>query len=221
MSDPLAGIEEQLADLLYGRATAPAALVALGLRGDPNAVRATQRMVLHRQHRGTGGPRDWYPSTLAAWLTRHPDDSALTELAARFCASDACLAWKEHATPEVGISLEEALFRFFEAHGVGDAATREDEMLGAVVRALAVAPSARFSWPSAVRRAPRGCVAVSRQAVLHAAVDGHYMRGPVTRLIAELVGGGAVENVAARCAVAVHEVLLVQTELARRGLVAA
>jgi hypothetical protein len=221
MSDRLVRLEEQLADLLYGRATAPASLVELGLRGDPNAVLATWRMVLHRRHRGTGGLRDWYPATLAAWLARHPDDSALMELAAHFCASGACRSWREHASPAVGISLEEALFRFFEAHGVGDAATREDEMLGAVVRALAVAPAARFSWPSAVRRAPRGCVAVSGQAVLHAAVDGHYIRGPVTPLIAELIGGRAVEVVAVRCAVAVHQVLLVQTELARRGLLAA
>ena len=89
-----------------------------------------------------------------------------------------------------------------------------------MIRALAVAPAARFVWPSQLRRTARGCVAVSKLGQLHAAVDGQYVRGPVTALIAELIAGVAVEAVAASRAVALHQVLLVQAELARKGLLA-
>jgi hypothetical protein len=213
-------VEQALADVLYGRAPPSAELLELGLHGDPHSVVAARRMVLSRRHRGTGGLREWYPSTLAAWLAANPGDAGLDVLAARFCASDACASWKEHAAPDIGICLEEALFHFFEAREIGDAATREDEMLSAVTRALAVAPAARFAWPSQLRRTSRGCVVVSRLGVLHAAIDGQYLRGPVTGVIAELIAGVAVEAVAATRAVPLHQVLLVQAELARQGLLA-
>src|SRR5207245_10913930 len=110
----------------------------------------------------------------------------LSEVAAAFCASPACAAWRERA---LGSSLEEAWFRFFEAEAIGDAAVREDEFLGAIVRALAVTPRARFLRPVAVKPAPGGCFAVSRKRVLHAALDGRYLRGEVTPVIAAILNG--------------------------------
>jgi hypothetical protein len=203
-----AGIEEALAALLYGGAVDPG-LAAMGLHYDAASTAAVRKMVLERKHRGTGGVRDWYPRTLAAWWVTNPGDTSLDLLAERFCGSTACRAWREHATNEVGISLEEALYRFFEAEGVGDATVREDELLGTVVRALAVAPRAAFSWPVAVRVAPRGCFAVTRALQLHAALDGSYVCGPVTPLIAELLSGASIAGT---------EVATLRGALEQRGL---
>jgi hypothetical protein len=198
--------EEQVASYLYGASQLPP-----GAHGEPEAIATVRRMVLERRHRGTGSLRDWYPKTIAAWLTAHPEDAGLNQLAADFCASDACALWREHAG---GISLEEALYRFFCAIGIGD----EDEFLSAVVRALAVAPRASFRWPDQLRRTAHGCVALTRDFVLHAAVNGRYVRGPVTPLVADLLRGEPVGTVAQRFGVSTREVGLVHNQMASQGL---
>jgi hypothetical protein len=180
-------LEETLAELVYDRAAraSDARLAALDGGELDECAAAVRRMIAGRAHRGSGSLRAWYPRTIAAWLAAHPDDGALDALLTRFCASPASRAWRE---PD-GAALEEALYRFFDAAGVGDADVREDEFLGAIVRALAVTPRAAFVWPAEVRSAPGGCFAVTRAGVLHAALDGRYVRGPVTPLIAALLRG--------------------------------
>jgi hypothetical protein len=211
-----AALEEELAALLYGGACGggPARSLAGGFH-DPRlaaldadelaeAARSVRRMVLGRTHRGTGGIAQWYPLTLAAWRRAHPEDTDLDGLAATFCASAHCWAWRESGGGggwPPGISLEEALFHFFEEHDVGDAATREEELCGAVVRALAVTPNARFSWPAMVHAAPGGCYAVTSDGMLHAALDGRYLRGPITSLIAAVLRGEPTTALAADASV--------------------
>ena len=189
-------------ELRAGRAADPR-LCALDLEALDEAAAAVRRMIRARTHRGTGGLVQWYPRTLAAWRHAHREDSALDLLLDRFCASAACGAWREGEGGQLGISLEQALHDFFELEAIGEPAVREAELLSALVRSLAVCPSARFRWPSALRGAPGGCVAVSRAGVLHAAIDGRYLHGPVTPLVAALLAGDdAVASADAREVVA-------------------
>jgi uncharacterized protein (UPF0276 family) len=182
--------EVALAQLLYERGgTQPPRSDAILL--DPGeldeAASVVRTMVGARVHRGTGGLRDWYPMTLAAWSAAHPEDRTLDAMLAQLCASPWCREWRESTCVDPGLALEEALYRFFCDLGVGDPSVREDEFLGAITRALAVTPRAHVRWPAAMRRAPGGCFAITERLVLHAALDGSYLRGPVTPLIAALL----------------------------------
>jgi hypothetical protein len=209
-------LEEALAALLYDEDAR--ARLANGEAADPRfqtidsseldeAALAVRRMVRERVHRGTGGIEAWFPKTIAGQSI----DSLLT----RFCASSACREWREH---EEGLSLEEAFYRFVVDQSIGDPEIAEEELASAIVRALAVAPRARFAWPAMVRRAPGGCFAITRAGILHAALNGNYLRGPVTPLIVAILDGGSLDAVARRCAVAPAEVDRVVAALRARGL---
>ena len=217
---PLGHVEAAIGDYVFGR-TPELNLDCLPRQSDPEAVNLVRKMVLARRYRGTGGLREWYPKTLAAWLARHPDDEALELLAAQFCASVEADGWREHALTRRGRSLEEALFDFFAANEVGEAAVREDELLGAVVRALAVTPDADFIWPRGVLRTPSGCVAITRALTLHAVVGAQYVRGEVTPLIAALLRGETVEALSARLRIPPVEVALVHAQVMQKGLLQA
>ena len=221
-----ARLEAALATLLYD-GSARARLRAGDVDDDllatlePNALdeaaAAVRRMVLARPHRGGGDLRSWFPKTLAAWLAVHPDDVALERLALRFCAWTPCRQWRESG--DLGIALEEALYRFFEDERIGDAAVREAELLAAIVRGLAVTPLASFNWPAAVQPAPGGCYAVTRDLTLHAAIDGRYLCGTVTPIVAELLRGESEEAVAARFSVTLRELVTVKGALRTMRLV--
>jgi hypothetical protein len=172
--------EEALADLLYGSGQA-----VPGLDADEvaEAAATVRQMVLSRTHRGTGTVVDWFPQTLRG--------QNLDEMVRQFCRSPACRKWRERT---LGISLEEAWLRFFEAEGIGDPVVREDEFFGAIVRALAVTPRARFLWPASLHVAPGGCFAITSRLVLHAAIDGRYLRGEITPLVASLLRSPDVEE---------------------------
>jgi hypothetical protein len=193
--DPARGqrLEEALAARLYG-ASADGDPLFASLDPDEvaEAARTVRQLVLGRSHRGTGGIREWYPRTLSAWVAAHPDDVDFDDLAGRFCVSAACLKWRELPSGEPGISLEEALYRFFVDAAIGDPALRQEEFLSTLVRALAVTPHSQFVWPAEIRRAPGGCFAVTRSHVLHAAIDGRYVCGGVTPLIAAVLNGDDV-----------------------------
>ena len=187
-------LEAELAALLYDRGARAAhpLLAALDPAELDEAAAGVRRMVSERAHRGSGGWTSWFPRTLAAW------PGELDELLARFCASAHCRDWSELPFARAGVSLEEALYRFLCAIELGDASVREDEFLGAVVRGLAVTPRAQFAWPAELRPAPGGCFALTHESILHAAIDGRYLRGPVTPLIAALLSGGELHGSEAR-----------------------
>jgi hypothetical protein len=199
----MSSVEEQLAALLFdaGALQRPGLDPMFALL-DPTELIETaasvRRMVRDRRHRGTGGIVDWYPRTIAAWRVSHPEDAALDRLIGEFCASPHCGAWRELPAGDPGICLEEALYRFFCDIQLGDSNEREDEFLGAVVRALAVTPRASFVWPHALRSAPGGCFALTDKQILHAALDGRYRTGPVTALVAALLIGEPARDVALR-----------------------
>ncbi len=190
-------LEEALAALLFdGQARAAfregradARLASLDPSELEEAAASVRRMVLERTHRGTGGLTAWFPQTLAAWRTIHPDDQQIDALLEEFCASTACAAWRELPGEARGISLEEAFYRFFVDSDVGNSLVREQEFLSAIVRGLAIAPHARFAWPSALRAAPGGCFALTATSTLHAALDGRYVSGSVDALVAALLNG--------------------------------
>jgi uncharacterized protein (UPF0276 family) len=206
---PMDHVERALGDYLHG-VTSSLELEGLPVQHEAAAVAAVQAMVLERRYRGTGGVREWFPRSLA-----HIDDVALRALISRFCASQFGSAWREHGE---GLSLEEALFQFFCAAGVGEVEVLEDEMVGAVVRALAVAPRSRFRLPSQITRTALGFVGVTRALMLHAAVGGQYARGPVTPMIASLLRGQSIARVAEAFSTTPAEVSLVHDQLTRRGL---
>jgi hypothetical protein len=90
----------------------------------------------------------------------------------RFSASAACAAWREGEGSQLGDRARVAWHDFFATHAIGEPALREEELLSARCSAgLAVCPRARLRWPSALRQAPGGCLAVSSRVVLHAAID--------------------------------------------------
>ncbi|MFT3709759.1 MAG: DUF692 family protein [Archangium sp.] len=173
----LAHVEIAIGDYLHG-ARETLEVPGLPVQEETAAVEAVQRMVLERRYRGTGGIREWFPKTL--------EGLDLGELVSRFCATT---LWREH---RLGPSLEEELFHFFEREAIGDAETREDEMIGALVRSLAVCPRAEFELPVQVRRTALGFVGVTRGLMLHAAVGGDYVRGRVTPLIASILRGESI-----------------------------
>lgn len=216
----LGRVEAAIGDYVFGR-TLELNLEGLPKQKDPEAVNLVRKMVLDRRYRGTGGLRDWYPKTLAAWLERHPDDRTLELLAALFCASAAADQWREHPITRRGVSLEEALFHFFAENEVGDADVREEELFGAVVRALTVTFDADFIWPAGVLKTATGCVAVTRTLTLHAVVGDQYIRGEVTPLIAAMLGGATVEELSERLQIPVAEVALVHAQVEKKGLLKA
>ena len=179
------------------------------------SARGVRRMVRERTHRGTGGLEDWFPKTLAAWRIAHPEDEELDGLLTLFCASPSCSAWREYGS---GVSLEEALYRFWLAAGVADQETVEEEFLGAIVRTLAISSRARFERPNALSDAPGGCYAVSRRGVLHASLDGKYVHGALTPLVVELLGGVALDDIARRHRVGLEQVAEVTRALRAKGL---
>ena len=225
-SDLLSGasFEEALASLLYDEDAR--ARLRLGKADDcrflkldvdevDEAARGVRRMVRERTHRGTGGLADWFPKTLAAWREAHPEDDDLDGLLTLFCASPSCSAWREYGS---GVSLEEALYRFWLDVGVGDLGTAEEEFLGAIVRTLAISPDARFERPTELRAAPGGCYAVSRRGVLHASLYGSYVHGTLTPLVLELLGGAAPSRLALQNGVDLARVTEVLEALRVKGL---
>jgi hypothetical protein len=219
-AQPLGHVEAAIGEYVFGRTT-ELNIDGLTKQKDPEAANLVRKMVLERRYRGTGGLREWYPKTIAAWLERHPDDQGLQRLASRFCASAEADAWREHAVTRRGTSLEEALFHFFTANEVGDAAVLEEELFSSVVRALAVTSHADFIWPEGVRPTRAGCIAMTRSLTLHAVVQSQYMRGAVTPLIAELLHGATVQELSTRLKVPSAEVALVHEQLKTKGLLGA
>jgi uncharacterized protein (UPF0276 family) len=167
---------------------AMARLLATALTSD-----AAVAMVRDRRHRGTGRLADAFPACVAGWRRLHPDDADLRALHARFLASPAAAAWREQVGGEPGACVEACFAAFARAERLADAATVEDELLSALLRTLAVTPDPAFVVPAPVQRAPGGWFAISATTppVLHAAVQGRYLRGEVTPLIAFLFSGAS------------------------------
>jgi uncharacterized protein len=209
------GVEQALAGLLYDRdlrvrlasGSPPPGLDADGARlfrslaaaELEEAAQAVRAMVRGRSHRGTGRLEALFPRSLAPWHARNQADGDLDELFAAFLMSPAAGHWREvpggcGGEDAAGCCLEEAFACFLEAEGGADPVTVEEELLSAVLRALTVAPDPAFRPPAAVRPAPGGWYAVTRASppVLHAALDGRYLTGPVTPLVADLLAGAGV-----------------------------
>ncbi len=176
-------------------------------------------MVLERTHRGTGDLTVLFSRTIAAWKTYFPNDTSLDNMLSSFCSSAACAAWREGFATNLGLSFEEAFFRFFSEQEIGDRDELEEEFLGAMVRALAISPRARFVWPAQVLPAPGGCYAITRRHILHAALDGRYQRGPVTPLVVALLSGRTVEETARNFGVGEGQITAVVTVLRAKRLI--
>ncbi|MFV8755243.1 DUF692 family multinuclear iron-containing protein [Nannocystaceae bacterium ST9] len=192
---------------------------------DPESAAAIRELLitelLQRSHRGSGTLADRFPRTLAAWRARRPDDPELRELGSAFLASPQHAEHRELPFTGLGTCLEDAFARFAAAIDLGDPDEREVEWLAAVILALVVDRDPAFELPSFVRRAPQGWYAITRSQppVLHAALAGRYVSGPLTELLAAVLRRpDEPERVAAELAVGPTTLASVCERLAAMGL---
>ncbi|HVU03154.1 MAG TPA: hypothetical protein VHE30_15445 [Polyangiaceae bacterium] len=156
--------------------------------------------VLTRGYSATGSLPELFPRTVAAFRAAHPDAGPL-ELAYRFLESEAFGEYRELPFSGVGLSLEEAFYRFAEAEDLGTAADRGREFHAALMKLVAVNPRAAVKLPACLRTAPGGhfMVTTHHPATLHAAVGKTLVSGPLTPFLADLLAEGAdPEDVARR-----------------------
>ncbi len=148
---------------------------------------------MHRKNRGCGGVATSFPETIAHWRAAHPEDSALTVLAAEFMQSEAFEGYKEIPFAGLGSCLEEAFYRYCESSDVGEPAQREHEFLGAMVRALAISPEPAFSIPDEIRRGSSAWYGVSQRSapVLYIALPSGTQTGPITPFLRDLLLSGS------------------------------
>jgi len=144
--------------------------------------------LLQRKHRGSGGIHATWPTTLAAWQASHDDESLELFLDA-FMESEAFGCYQEVPHAGGGLSMEEAVYCFFEAMDTGDAQVREAEFLAGLCKALALNTRPSFTVGPPLRRAPAGWFAVSRRGAprLFAALAGNYVSGELTPFLADLL----------------------------------
>ena len=160
---------------------------------DPAALEETaaavRAMVRDRQHRGTGCLANAFPRTVAAWRAAHTDDTSLDRLFERFLSSPAATRWREWPGRDGGAALEECFADFAGALRLVDPSVCQAELLSSILRSLTVSPDPAFLPPRGVQRAPGGWFAVQAAdpPVLHAALAGRYLCGPITPLVAALL----------------------------------
>jgi hypothetical protein len=146
--------------------------------------------LLRRRHRGSGTLRDLYPRTLVAWTLAHPDDADFVELLSRFMESDSFARYREIPFAGRGLCLEEAFFRFCEAEEIGEAADREAEFLGAMIKAVLTSPDPDFTLPAELHASAAGFFAVATRGaepILFAAVATRMMTGSLTPFLADVL----------------------------------
>jgi hypothetical protein len=144
--------------------------------------------LLQRKHRGSGGIHATWPTTLAAWQSSR-DDESLELFLDTFMESEAFGRYREVPHAGAGLSMEEAVYCFFEAHEIGDRQVREAEFLGGLCKALALNTRPSFTVGPPLRLAPAGWFAVSRRGPprLFAALRGNYVSGELTPFLADLL----------------------------------
>lgn len=160
---------------------------------DPSEVVGIRELLItelsQRSHRGCGRLVDRFPHTIAAWRARHADDGDLRGLFAAFLGSPEHAEYRELPFVGRGSSLEDAFGRFTATLDLGEPEVREAEQLAALIQALVVDRDPAFELPAWVHRAPHGYYAVgaAEPAILHAALAGRYVTGPLTPLLAALL----------------------------------
>ncbi len=145
--------------------------------------------LIHRKHRGSPGLAASYSKSLESANLTAPD--AFKEVVRRFVGSVPFANYREIPTAEgKGLCIEEAFFLFLEEAKLGDSETRRNEFWTALFRALALQPDPNFRIPLAVQRTWRGYRYVAATAEgprLYAAVDGRFLTGVLTPLLANVL----------------------------------
>ena len=135
--------EAFLADRYDELCLSPDDLLALESIDREQLVSTAERVrdeLIRRRYRGSGGLKKLFPRTLEAWGESNPSDGELHELLYSFLESDAYRGYREIPHAGVGTCLEEAFYLFAEAENIGIPATREEEFLVAMSKALALSP---------------------------------------------------------------------------------
>jgi hypothetical protein len=176
--------------------------------------------LLNRSHRGTGSIVSSFPETIDAWK-RDNAGAGLDVLADAFAASPHVARYRALPTCEEGISLEEAFWRFADDQSIGDPAIRLEECATTLLKALAITREPSFALPPFVAKAPRGFFVIlgHDEPLLLAATEGRFIRGSITRFLAELlVSNAPPAEVGARFGVSTQELGRSCEELRRLGL---
>jgi hypothetical protein len=168
------------------------ALASLSREALEREATSVREDLLRRQHRGSGTLRDLYPRTLAAWTVAHPDDADFVELLSRFMEHGAFERYREIPFAGRGLCLEEAFYRFCEAEEIGEAADREAEFLGAMIKAVLTSPDPDFTLPAELHASAGGFFAVATRGAeprLFAAITGarRMITGALTPFLADVL----------------------------------
>jgi hypothetical protein len=116
--------------------------------------------VLARKHSGSGSLLELYPRSIQSWREGHSEDASGLGLAFAFLDSRAFEGYRELPFAGIGLSLEEAFFRFCELEGLADRVIREHEFLAAMMQLLAVSPRACVELPDCIQRTAHGFYSV-------------------------------------------------------------
>ena len=164
-----------------------AALVDVHREQLASAASLAREHVFARRQRGSGSLAEVFRETIDDWKACHPE-SVEAELESEFVASNEFRACHMTASTPASSSLEEAFYRFAEARGIGEPATRLRECAMGLLRGLAAMGAPAFTLPTFVRRAPRGYLVVSPHGpTLFALVGTQFVTGPITPHIAALL----------------------------------
>jgi hypothetical protein len=151
---------------------------------------AVRRDLVQRNHRGSGTIADLYPATIG--------ERDIEELVGDFMESNEFDAYREIPFAGIGLSLEEAFYRYCDANAIGEPETREQEFLCAMMKALLLSPRADFTIPQAIRPCPGGVFAVAGT-MLFAALGERLVTGPITPFLVDLLlRDEAAESIAER-----------------------
>ncbi len=153
--------------------------------------------VLYGADGQSGGIEGIFPRVLRKYRKTFPKDPNSIELIERFLESNYYRDYREHPYAGNGICIEEAFFEFMNTEkpfidaDATNAFLLKDEFLVALMRTLLYNPRASFQVRQAdIFRIGEGYYSIQTMwpdMILYAAVKGHFVRGPITPLIAEIL----------------------------------
>jgi len=167
--------------------------------------------LLTRKHTGTGSLEDAFPEVFAGRDAK--------EIAISFLAAEGRSVVEGMCEPR-GVTLEEAFARFAIRERLADGPVVLLRMAKAIARAVAVTSEPSFALPTLFDSVPGGIAAIvaTEPPTLVAVLGGRVMEGPVTELLADLIAGGTIDDVALSHEAPSAIVGAAAVELVRRGL---
>jgi hypothetical protein len=147
-----------------------------------------QRDTLRRRRRGAPPLVEQFAATLA--------NESIDPIATAFIHSEHYAAYREVPSGPPGLCIEEAFYRFLDAHEIGPAQMRRVEYLRAAGQALVVHPRPAFTIPRPFVFTAGAWVAFAEGPTMFAALPGRFVQGRVPRVVVDALAGRAVPEAA-------------------------